>query len=188
MPRKLTLGSLGRASKVKNVVKVGDMTIRTKSRSTIDGSDKYMNNTARPSKSVMVKGATNPKNASYPSKTPPKSAMEKALDSFDKGPMNKGRVAGPAERAGRKYGTKIGRTIDKGINAIDSGVQSVGRSARSGATRVKGMAMDLHGEAQQRKFSGYDMLKAGAAGVAGYGIGQGLASKWSEHKRKQRGY
>ena len=95
-------------------------------------------------------------------------------------PIKKGRTAGPAERTGRKYGTKIGRTIDNGVNTLTS-------SVRSGANRVKGVAMDLNGEAKQRKFSGYDMLQAGAAGVAGYGIGQGLASKWTEHKRQQRG-
>jgi isopentenyl diphosphate isomerase/L-lactate dehydrogenase-like FMN-dependent dehydrogenase len=48
--------------------------------------------------------------------------------------------------------------------------------------------MDIHGEAQQKKFSGYDMVKAGAAGAAGFGIGQAVGSKWSEHKRQQRGY
>jgi len=99
-------------------------------------------------------------------------------------PIKKGRTSGPAERIGRKYGTKAGRAIDKGINAVEG----VGRSARNVANRAKGMAMDIHGEAKQKKFSGYDMLKAGGAGIAGYGIGQAIGSKWSEHKRSQRGY
>jgi len=112
-----------------------------------------------------------------------KSAARNPADYYAKNaPIKKGRAkAGPAERVGRKYGTKAGRAIDKGVNAVTS-------SARNAATRVKGRAMDLHGDLSNKKYSGYDMGKAAGVGAVGYGIGNYAGSKWSEHKRSQRGY
>jgi hypothetical protein len=89
--------------------------------------------------------------------------------------------AGPAEKFGRKYGTKAGRAVDKTVGTVK-------RKVSNAATRIKGRAMDIAGEASQRRYNTGDMLKAGAAGAAGYGIGSSLGSKWSEHKRSQRGY
>ena len=89
--------------------------------------------------------------------------------------------AGPAEKFGRKYGTKAGRAVDKTVGTVK-------RKVSNAATRIKGRAMDIAGEASQRKFNTKDMLQAGGAGAVGYSIGQGIASKWSEHKRSQRGY
>jgi hypothetical protein len=107
-------------------------------------------------------------------------------------------VAGPAEKFGRKYGTKAGRAVDKGVSAVTNKVKTT-------ANRIKGRAMDIAGEASQRRYNAADMLKAGAAGAAGVGIGSSIADKintkdagtngmgkllssWSEHKRQQRGY
>ena len=103
--------------------------------------------------------------------------------------------AGPAEKIGRKYGTKAGRAVDKTVTAVT-------RKVSNAATRIKGRAMDIAGEASQRRYNAGDMLKAGAAGAAGYGIGSsigdkidtkrmgtgGIESSWSNHKRQQRGY
>lgn len=131
---------------------------------------------------VAVKAAPNP-NANRMMKGPSDKTKNAPIPA-----SKKGRTAGPAERVGRKYGTKAGRAIDRGVAAIDSGIQSVGRSAQNAATRIKGRAMDLHGDLSNKKYSGYDLAKAGTAGAIGSGIGAYASSKWSEHKRQQRGY
>ncbi len=107
-------------------------------------------------------------------------------------------TAGPAEKFGRKYGTKAGRAVDKTVGVVK-------RKVSNTATRIKGRAMDIAGEASQRRYNTGDMFKAGAAGAVGYGIGSSIGGKintkdagtngmgrigssWSEHKRSQRGY
>ena len=111
-----------------------------------------------------------------------KNAARNPADYYAKNaPIKKGRTAGPAERVGRKYGTKAGRAIDRGVNAVT-------RTAQNAAIRVKGRAMDFHGDMSNQKYSGYDMAKAAGVGAVGYGIGNYAGSKWSEHKRQQRGY
>lgn len=139
--RKLHLKDLKKRSKPVNVVKVGDMTIRTKARSAIDGSDKYNNDPTRPSVSVPVGrygkelGTTMEyKRKNSWSKNPPKPSMRGDIPASKKSQMG--------------FGDDVSRSRDP---ILQRHVKTAAKIAIGGAGFAAGSAWSEH----KRKQRGY---------------------------------